>query len=824
MKKIFGKKDLAFWLGVILLVCVLPINYPMSKVEAQSIWVDPPADGVTDGPSNMTYSENVSDTTKAVSNTVVNSSYTLKVDGQLWVRDKIENHGTIKTSGGTIYSKNGIISDGELYIENNSYLYSDINSSGDITTDKSTIYGDIVQTGNESIYISGGTINGNITADSGSVLIDRGAIINGNISTNSGLINIKGAVINGNISSSSGNVEILDGTSVTGNITNDTQKIAIEEGSTVIGDVKGLGTIGIYMKNSTVQGNVTGREFSIDESSSVTGKIAFYYYGSGDSLDLDGKADTISTNLLYGGSWNCNSLEITPFDGCPIQDNSGSFVYLDEGQQLINNSGKNLLVNVWYYDDDSEYPALIPVGDKKTFSFNNDTFNNLCKVNKNLGELYVEDDSYGTFTLSNPLPVDLTYHIFKNSLYPFVLDANVQKGFNSDQYENNEDEKEDYSNTDVYAFSVPANSSKTVKVSVADDYINYGEKTITTGDILQFVKVEGLLENPMNLQLQHSENVAFITLTAKISKSAPKTEEKVSEESKVKDGSGSITVNDVYFGKTPKVNITSKTNDVSKATILFTGENYSSATAPTKPGTYKVTVTLPKNDNYNELVLTSNFKISYLPTPENPYSLKGNKGERNYYTQKVVITAPAGYTLSTSSDGQFSESIEISDSSESGRIYLKNADGEITDGIALEALLIDLKDPEIKNNSESESGSETAKIEISDENLYKIYVDSKEYSFNGTTAVIELKLEDGNGNQTFEIKAVDEAGREKIYTVELVSEWLKAGVIPKGGKLKIKKGQKFKLGDGVTGVEGDSTLYSSGVTFYTADEGEYIFK
>ena len=102
------------------------------------------------------------------------------------------------------------------------------------------------------------------------------------------------------------------------------------------------------------------------------------------------------------------------------------------------------------------------------------------------------------------------FTIFKNSLYPFVLDANVQKGFNSDQYENSEDEKEDYSNIDVYAFSVPANSSKTVKVSVADDYINYGEKTITTGDILQFVKVEGLYENSMNFQLDHSENVAFI--------------------------------------------------------------------------------------------------------------------------------------------------------------------------------------------------------------------------------------------------------------------------------------------------------------------------
>ena len=59
--------------------------------------------------------------------------------------------------------------------------------------------------------------------------------------------------------------------------------------------------------------------------------------------------------------------------------------------------------------------------------------------------------------------------------------------------------------------------------------------------------------------------------------------------------------------------ISSTTNDASNPTILYEGTGSttyaSSSTAPTQAGTYKVTVTLPANENYEDVTVVENFEI-----------------------------------------------------------------------------------------------------------------------------------------------------------------------------------------------------------------------
>ena len=801
MKKIFNKKDLAFWLGVILFICVLPMNYPMSKVEAAP-WIDPPESATQYGDitnsSSITYNAAIDQVATNVTN-----KGGMTIGSPFWVTGNFENsNGGDLSVSGVLYAPKIVVSSGRMMINDGGIVNSDIvlRETGALTSLQGTLNGNVKEETEGSADVTVyGTLNGNMDLSLGSRDIDlQGATVNGNLNNNSGNL------IVGPRTGDSGTIS----STVKGNLVTNSGFVYIHSGGSVIGNVD----------------NYSG-PVNVDDSSKVSGTITCYSEDS--NINVSGQAGALVLNrwqddgVYISPQAIINTIEIKPNKEGVVNIGTEYYNFLPENTEFINHSGKDGLI-VCVLDEGNEASYYFSVGNNQTFSYNVSTFDNLCKIEKDFGTVYTNDNSVGTFTLSNPLPNDLIYHIDKNSLYPFVLDATSQKGFAANQYDI-DGEGKDYSNTDVYAVTVPANSSKEIKVSLADDYKDIGTVKKSVDDILVMIPdlntyIEG--SKPYT-KLCYNNFSSYITVSADVEepKEEPKEEPEVVEK---KDGKGNITAPNVYYGKTPVVNITSNTNDASKASVLYTGAGYSSANVPTNPGTYTVTATLPENEEYKELVLTGSFTIAYLPAPNNAYSISGTKGLNGFYKDAVTINAPDGYTISTSLDGEYTNSIKLSDGADNTTIYYKNANGEMTDGVGIGEIKVDAKDPEV--SSDSQDGNSTAIISVSDDNLDKIYVNGEEVSFTGTKKDIELLIEDLISEETFEIKAVDKAGRETTYTITLVSEWYQKGVIPKGAKVKVTKGKKMTLGDGATGVEGDSSVYANGITFYASEDGELTFK
>ena len=121
-----------------------------------------------------------------------------------------------------------------------------------------------------------------------------------------------------------------------------------------------------------------------------------------------------------------------------------------------------------------------------------------------------------------------------------------------------------------------------------------------------------------------------------------------------------------------------------------------------KVGTITVTVTLMEDDCYNKFVDTYTFSISYENAPAKPYELLGDKiiaGGDWFTSDKVTIKAPVGYQISYSNklagntwDTQVewdSEGYWSAWGNNAPVVYLKSADGGITDAINVEDLKLD---------------------------------------------------------------------------------------------------------------------------------------
>jgi hypothetical protein len=75
-------------------------------------------------------------------------------------------------------------------------------------------------------------------------------------------------------------------------------------------------------------------------------------------------------------------------------------------------------------------------------------------------------------------------------------------------------------------------------------------------------------------------------------------------------GVGQVTIDSWVYGETPKTPvITSQTHDILNAVCLYEGNGYSDSVAPTKAGTYTLTVSIPAHGNYGELKVSAEFTI-----------------------------------------------------------------------------------------------------------------------------------------------------------------------------------------------------------------------
>lgn len=230
-------------------------------------------------------------------------------------------------------------------------------------------------------------------------------------------------------------------------------------------------------------------------------------------------------------------------------------------------------------------------------------------------------------------------------------------------------------------------------------------------------------------------------------------------------------------------------------------------------GTANVGVTI------EELVILPVFEM-----PEIPYSLEGIKGENDYYTSEVVFVAPAGYLISKSPDGKFARAISFDRDVLKSSIYLYQKDnGTISEAIDIPDMLIDISKPSLGELQDNKTYyTSEYELNVSDDNLAAIYINGELVELTGNKMSIKLSANDGS--EEYVIRVVDKAGNVTEMKVVVSEEWMFAKIIPINKPVNLRTNSSYKLGEGTWVVEGDSTTYQGGSSFYVRKEGKYIFK
>lgn len=308
-------------------------------------------------------------------------------------------------------------------------------------------------------------------------------------------------------------------------------------------------------------------------------------------------------------------------------------------------------------------------------------------------------------------------------------------------------------------------------------------------------------------------------------KEEPETEEPTTE---LQPGRGSVTMADYYYGGTaPAPELKSETNGTAGVVVEYKKasepDTAYTTKVPTQVGEYMIRATFPATESYAAVTAAAEFAIRYLPTPERAYSLNGTQGEKEYYTSSVTVVPAEGYLIADALDGDYAEKLVLTQDMEAGQIYLKKqATGEKTDGIAREAVLIDQKVPAITAVKDGETYyKDSVQVVISDKNLSRIQINDDNIVVKGTE--MTFTLSSNHGSEDYQIIARDVAGNETKVSLTVAAPWMKKGIIPMGELIRLKSDRAYSFGDGTWQVEGDTTSYAGGRSFYVKKDGEYTF-
>lgn len=308
-------------------------------------------------------------------------------------------------------------------------------------------------------------------------------------------------------------------------------------------------------------------------------------------------------------------------------------------------------------------------------------------------------------------------------------------------------------------------------------------------------------------------------------KEEPETEEPTTE---LQPGRGSVTMADYYYGGTaPAPELKSETNGTAGVVVEYKKasepDTAYTTKVPTQVGEYMIRATFPATESYAAVTAAAEFAIRYLPTPERAYSLNGTQGEKGYYTSSVTVVPAEGYLIADALDGDYAENLILTQDMEAGQIYLKKqATGEKTDGIAREAVLIDQKVPAITAVKDGETYyKDSVQVVISDKNLSRIQINDDNIVVKGTE--MTFTLSSNHGSEDYQIIARDVAGNETEVSLTVAAPWMKKGIIPTGELIRLKSDRAYSFGDGTWQVEGDTTSYAGGRSFYVKKDGEYTF-
>ena len=156
--------------------------------------------------------------------------------------------------------------------------------------------------------------------------------------------------------------------------------------------------------------------------------------------------------------------------------------------------------------------------------------------------------------------------------------------------------------------------------------------------------------------------------------------------------------------------------------------------------------------------------------------------------------------------------------------FMNKETGELTDGMVMEDLYIDIVAPAINAVDSTVYYGDKVDIALTDDNLTRIMVNGEEITEDSQFMNNNiLTLESEGGITEYTIEVWDVAGNKTTTTISVASEWTKLGVIPEGVAVKLQANSPYSFGDGEWSVEGDDTSYSGNITFYVQEEDKFVF-
>lgn len=155
-------------------------------------------------------------------------------------------------------------------------------------------------------------------------------------------------------------------------------------------------------------------------------------------------------------------------------------------------------------------------------------------------------------------------------------------------------------------------------------------------------------------------------------------------------------------------------------------------------------------------------------------------------------------------------------------LYVKaeSADGQVvyarTGGIVIDATA-----PVIVGIDDGGTYPEGTSFGVTDDNLESVLINEQPAapSADGTYQVAAAAY-----SSSCVIRAKDKAGNETVYSITVEEQEPDIRYIWVSGSYALKAGRDYHLGDGKWTLEGDSTVYQGGSTFYVREDGEYRFQ
>ncbi len=300
------------------------------------------------------------------------------------------------------------------------------------------------------------------------------------------------------------------------------------------------------------------------------------------------------------------------------------------------------------------------------------------------------------------------------------------------------------------------------------------------------------------------------------------------------EGTGTVVMEDFYYGETPaQPTVSSSTNGTTGVILEYyrtdltdeTQEAEITTAMPTQVGTYEVRASFPMTDTHQAFSVTDTFSIKYMPVPSEPVTYGGTLGNSSYYTTDVVLKAKSGYMISETLDGTYTESITYNQSKDSVKLYFKNTStGALSTEYVVSGFSIDKDMP---YTSDIENGGtyygDDINVSINDLDFRYVSVNGELYPITITNGEVLLNLPSNDGMEAYEIVAEDMAGNSIYFAIKVCAQWMRTMIIPADVNVRLDVNTGYNLDDGNWTVSGDSTTYEGGTVFYIGNEGNYVF-